>query len=92
MKKAAGALDARVYAQYPKLTEVETKALVVDDKWLAALDAAIDGEINRVSEELTQRVKELTDRYDTSLPQMASRLEQLEANVNGHLEKMGFSW
>jgi len=31
----------------------------VDDKWLAALDAAIHGEMDRVSQQLTQRVKDL---------------------------------
>ena len=44
------------------------QALVVDDKWLAALDAAIHGEMDRVSQQLTQRVKELAERYETPLP------------------------
>ena len=56
---------------YPKLTEAEIKTLVVDDKWLAALDAAIHGEMDRISQALTQRVKELAERYETPLPQMA---------------------
>ena len=47
-------LDAKAYAHYPKLTEIEIKALVVDDKWLAALDAAIHGEMDRISQALTQ--------------------------------------
>ena len=38
------------------LTESEIKALVVDDKWFAALDAAIRSEMDRVSQQLTQRV------------------------------------
>ena len=91
-KKAEVALDAQAYARYPKLTESEIKTLVVDDKWLAALDAAIHGEMDRVSQQLTQRVKELGERYETPLPQVASRVAELEAKVNGHLEMMGFSW
>ena len=31
-------------SSYPRLTETEVKALTVDDKWMAALDAAIHGE------------------------------------------------
>ena len=31
-------LDAKAYAHYSKLTENEIKTLVVDDKWLPALD------------------------------------------------------
>ncbi|MPN61599.1 hypothetical protein SDC9_209337 [bioreactor metagenome] len=65
---------------------------MVDDKWLAALSAAIHGEMDRISQALTQRVKELADRYDTPMPQMASRVAELEAKVNKHLAKMGFVW
>ncbi len=92
LKDAEAALDAQAYARYPKLTESEIKTLVVGDKWIAALDAAIHGEMNRVSQQLTQRVKELAERYETPLPQMISRVGELEANVNRHLETMGFSW
>ena len=92
IKDTEEALDANVYAHYRKLTEVEIKALVVDDKWLAALDAAIHGEMDRVSQQLAQRVKELAERYETPLPQMVHRVAALEAKVNHHLEKMGFSW
>ncbi len=49
---------------------------MVDDKWLAALDAAIHGEMDRVSQQLTQRVKELAERYETPLPQMVSRVAE----------------
>jgi type I restriction enzyme M protein len=92
LKEAEAALDAKAYARYPKLTKAEIKTLVVDDKWLAALDAAIHGEMDRVSQQLTQRAKELAERYEIPLPQMVSRVADLEANVNRHLERMGFSW
>jgi len=67
LKDAESELDAKAYAHYPKLTEAEIKALVVDDKWLAALDAAIHGEMDRISQQLAQRVKELAERYETPL-------------------------
>jgi type I restriction enzyme M protein len=38
------------------------------------------------------RVKELADRYHTPMPQMTSRVAELEARVNQHLAKMGFKW
>ncbi len=57
LKEAEAALDALAYAKYPKLTEPEIKALVVDDKWLAALDRDIHGEMDRISQALTRRVK-----------------------------------
>lgn len=92
VKDAEADLDAKAYAHYPKLTEAEVKTLAVDDKWLAALEAVIRGEMDRISQSLTQRVKELSERYDTPMPQLTERVNELEEKVNRHLEKMGFSW
>ena len=92
LKDAEADLDAKAYAHYPKLTEAEIKSLVVDDKWLAALDAVLHGEMDRISQSLTQRVKELADRYETPLPQMTDCVIELEEKVNHHLERMGFAW
>jgi type I restriction enzyme M protein len=92
LKDREAALDAKTYSHYPKLTNAEIKALVVDDKWLGALDGAIHGEMDRVSQQLTQRVKQLAERYETTLPQIQDHVLKLEARVTGHLERMGFSW
>ena len=92
LKEAEAVLDAQAYAQYPKLTESEIKTLVVDDKWLATLDAAIHSEMDRVSQQLTQRVKDLAERYEIPMPQMLGRVADLEDKVHGHLERMGFAW
>ncbi len=92
LKDAEAELDAKAYVHYPKLSEAEIKTLVVDDKWLATLDAAIHGEMDRISQQLTQRVKQLAERYETPVPQINQRVLELEAKVNGHLQKMGFAW
>ena len=92
MKEADAALDAAAYAKYPELIEAEVQALVVDDKWLATLDAAVHGEMDRLSQQLTARVKELAERYDAPLPQLSERVAELEVRVNRHLERMGFAW
>jgi type I restriction enzyme M protein len=92
LKEAEAALDAQAYARYPTLTEAEIKTLVVDEKWLAALDAAVHGEMDRVSQQLTRRVKELAERYETPLPRMVGLVAALEAEVNRHLGTMGFAW
>jgi type I restriction enzyme M protein len=92
LKDAEAALDAQAHAKYPKLAASEIKTLVVEDKWLAALDAAIHGQMDRVSQQLTKRMKDLAERYETPLPQMVGRVAELEAEVNRHLEQMGFSW
>ena len=92
LKEAESELDGKAYARYPKLTESEMKTLVVGDKWLAALDAAVHSEMNRVSQQLTQRVRELVERYEVPLPWMLERVAEIEAKVNRHLKKMGFAW
>ena len=92
LKEAETTLDAKAYTRYPKLTDSEIKTLVVDDKWLASLDSAIHSEMDRISHQLTQRVMELAERYDSPMPQMVGRVAELEAKVNCHLEKMGFAW
>ncbi len=92
LKDAEADLDAKAYAKYPTLTEAEIQTLVVDDKWLAALDAAIHGEMDRISQSLTLRVKELAERYETPVPQQVSKVAELEQAVNCHLKQMGFSW
>ena len=92
LKEAEATLDGQAYALYPKLTGSEIKALVVDEKWLASMDAATHGEMDRVSQQLTQRAKELADRYEIPLPKMLGRVTELEAKVNHHLETMGFEW
>jgi type I restriction enzyme M protein len=53
LAKAQDALTEKVAVKYPKLTENEIKALVVIDKWLGALAAAVQGELDRVSKTLT---------------------------------------
>lgn len=92
VKEAESALDTAAYKQYPKLTEAEVKTLVVDDKWLATLQAVIHGEMERISHGLTRRVKELGERYDARLPQLIGRVEELQARVDVHLQRMGFAW
>jgi type I restriction enzyme M protein len=89
LKDAESALDAKAYARYSKLTTAEIQTLVVDDKWLAALDGMIHGEMDRISQALTQRVKELAERYETPMPKMVSLVAELEAKVSRHLERMG---
>jgi type I restriction enzyme M protein len=90
IKDAQVQIDRLVYDRYPTLTEDEIKVLVVDDKWLARIGAAVAGEIDRVSQGLTQRVKVLAQRYEVPLPELVSQVAELEARVAGHLAKMGF--
>ncbi len=85
-------LDTKALTRYATLTADEVKTLVVDHKWMASLEAAVHGELDRVSQALTGRVKELAERYGKTMPELAQRVDDLEARVAGHLGKMGFAW
>ena len=73
-KAAQEDLDRKIDAKYPKLTEAEIKTLVVDDKWMARLASAVHGELNRVSQTLTGRIRELAERYATPLPKLTDEV------------------
>ena len=89
IKEKDAALDLLAYNQYAKLSVDEIKTLVVDDKWLAALETALQNELERVSQTLTGRVRQLADRYATPLPELTQRVDALSAKVDEHLKKMG---
>jgi type I restriction enzyme M protein len=91
-KAAQEDLDQKIDAKYPKLTEAEIKTLVVDEKWMARLSAAVQGELDRVSQTLTGRIRELAERYATPLPKLTTEVETLAAQVDEHLKRMGASW
>ncbi len=92
VEDAQEALLAKVAAQYGKLSEDEIKTLVVDDKWLATLAAAVQGELDRVSQTLTGRIRQLAERYAAPLPQLTGGVATLAARVEEHLKKMGAVW
>jgi type I restriction enzyme M protein len=92
VKDASKTLDTQVAAQYGKLSEADVQTLVVHDKWLAVLQARVQGELDRVSQALTVRIKQLAERYATPIPQLAAEVEALAARVEKHLKTMGFVW
>jgi type I restriction enzyme M protein len=92
IKEKEQELDDKLYAKYPELSEDEIKLLVVNDKWLTTIKDAVSTEIDQISQRLTNRIKELAERYDTPLPKTNQLVADLENTVNSHLEKMGFTW
>lgn len=92
LKDAQEALDLAVFKQYPQLSIDEIKSLIVDDKWLASLESNIVAEIERVTQQLANRVKELEERYSEPLPALTQSVEHLSDKVAGHLKAMGLEW
>ncbi len=92
IKAVEKVLDATVDAKYAVLTESDIKTLVVDDKWMTTIEQAIKAEMDRISQRLTMRIKELAERYASPLPILVTDTKALTIKVDEHLKKMGFKW
>ena len=89
IKAADAALDQAAFARYATLTEADTRALLIEHKWLPALAAAVQGELDRLSHTLTARIRQLAERYATPLPALEQQVQALAAQVGAHLQHMG---
>ena len=91
VKAAQSTLDNQVLARYDALTEAEIKALVVDDKWFASVQIAVDEDVHRVMQRLAQRVRDLDARYTGSLQEIELQIADLSRRVRSHLRHMRLS-
>lgn len=91
IKESEEKLDKDLYAKYLVLTEEEIKTLVVDDKWIKQIESWIKWELDRISQRLTQRIKELSERYRNTLSELSKKVDTFTVEVDNHLKKMGFN-
>jgi type I restriction enzyme M protein len=92
VNSAKADLEKKVIAQYPKLSIDEIKTIVVEKKWMHSIEQRIKTEMDNISHRLTQRIKELAERYETPLPKLSSEVEELITKVENHLKQMKFKW
>jgi type I restriction enzyme M protein len=92
IKEAQKALETQVIVNYKELTEADIKTLVIDDKWMLTIEQAVQAEKDRISQRLTKRIKELAERYESTLPELVAETEALTSKVEAHLNKMGYAW
>ena len=59
---------------------------------MANLGNEVTAEIDRISQRLTQRIQELSERYEAPLPDLIEEVELLSNKVDAHLEKMEYVW
>ncbi|GAK60931.1 type I RM system M subunit [Candidatus Vecturithrix granuli] len=90
IKNAMTALETLIIKQYPALSLAEIKTLVVEKKWMAGIEQRVRSELDNISQRLTQRIKELAERYAAPLPQLHQDVNTLSARVNEHLQRMGY--
>ena len=76
--------------KYADLSEDDIKRLVIEKKWFASLGSRLDGEMQRISQQLTSKVSALAERYAQTLPDIDAEITDLEAKVAAHLKQMGY--
>ncbi len=89
LKEAQDQLDRAVFKHYATLSEDDIKTLIVNDKWHATLQGRIQAEIERIIQQLANRVKELEERYAEALPTISQSVDALSLKVAAHLKAMG---
>ena len=70
----------------------DSNSIEFDGIKLASINAAVQGDLDRVSLTLTGRIRELAERYATPLPQLTLKVATLAARVEEHLKGMGAAW
>ena len=86
------ALDEKCRARYDSLTDEELLELLVNKKWFDSVFTGIADLYAAISHQLTNRIIELADRYEDTLPDIDKDTTEYEAKVKSHLERMGFEW
>ena len=86
------ALDEKCRARYDSLTDEEIPELLVNKKWFDSIFFGIADLYAAISHRLTNRIIELAERYERTLPKLAKDTTEYEAKVKSHLERMGFKW
>jgi type I restriction enzyme M protein len=76
--------------KYTDLLEVDIKRLVIEKKWFVSLALRLDGEMQRISQQLTSKVSALAERYAQTLPEIDAEIAALETKVSNHLKLMGY--
>jgi len=89
-KTAFLGLDKLAYLKYSELTKEEVKTLVIEDKWQYTLNHKVQNEMDTLSRNLSNGIKTLAIRYESTLNVLANAVTCSQKKVGKHLEKMGY--
>ena len=91
-KDAKAVFDLALLKKYGQLEELDVKLLLVDKKWMASLEQRIQAEVERITQQLAQRLTQLNHRYAIPLPDLEKQARIVSECMDGHLEAMGLLW
>lgn len=92
VRELYAALDQLEKDKYPTLTEEEIKELLVNRKWYYTIFEGISALYAATSHSMANRILELAERYEHTLPELEKDVADYEAKVKAHLERMGYKW
>lgn len=92
VKELTAQLDAKCRERYSSLSDEEIKELLLNHKWYYTIGSGIEGLYSAISHQLANRIIELAERYEKTLSELTKHVEDYEAKVKSHLERMGFVW
>lgn len=92
LKDMKAALDKKTREQYDKLTDDQCLELLLERKWYRSLRDGVFTLYKAVNHHIAERVTELANRYEKTMPVLETEVAELESKVKSHLERMGFVW
>ena len=92
LKELETALDEKCRDRYKSLTDEEIIDLLVNRKWIYSIYSGIGDLYSAISHHLANRLIELAERYEDTLPALSKEVDEYEAKVKSHLERMGYLW
>lgn len=92
LKELSALLEQHLKAKYAVLTEDEIKELLVNKKWYYSIFDGIDALYTSISHNLSARITELAERYESTLPELEKEVSKYDAKLKDHLKRMGFTW
>jgi type I restriction enzyme M protein len=92
LKETIKVLDEKALKQYPKLSEDEIKTLLIEAKWMLAVEDRLHSHFENVIQTFASSVIALHNRYQDTLSKLEADVAQSQAAVHAVLKEMGFVW
>lgn len=90
LKDRRNKLTAAVVKKYADLSEADVNMLVVERKWLASIIGGCEALMQNVTHQISSEVTALAERYETTLGETTTAVNDLEKDVLASLQEMGF--
>lgn len=90
LKEVQKRLDAAVLQKYGELSVDEIRHLLFDKKWMMRLRSDIAGEMEKMLNELAEKVVVIAKRYEHTLGEIETKAQESRDEVRKALEKMGY--